>query len=819
MAAERELIYRIKVVSDPENGKALREHVSAAKRAEDTIVSMRHENLRKAATEAKLARTQEESDARNFAMNRVRILRASEDLERRQREQSRTDTRQHLDRVEKAWTESQRRIKSGQASLTESLAGTTEGVARLIRGVAMIGVVGEASSEKLLRNLVKIQAGFDVMVGSARLLQNLGKGAGAIGSLLGGSGGRAMSATALSMLGGGGISGNLGIENAFTLGPGGAASSLASGALTNVGEFGAGRITSRLTKSRAAKNLIGETISTIIGDTLGEVGSDVIRSKMTKKATSEAGEKVIEAVIGGVLQTVTMRNMTNRSVAGKVPTILRYAEGDALWRKAGGALAEAGAGGLGGNYFNRVPGMGGGDFTRFGATQGVAARVAASGMTGGVSGVAGSGFYAGATSLGGLGAGAAAAASLAVALKVLTESVSGNAKNIDSWSMKIAESEVGFVKWLDRLGIKGEAMLTGKTEEQVAKSGSGFSLGSAWAALSSFGITTSLGGVSNAGAARREVLDEEREKRWQGQQIAKTRREMIAEAMAGVSTTGRMQQESSLSRLTDQAESPRERIRRLMGEERFNSRSLRENASSLAGASTESDRSSLLTESARLYERMAEISERRLSAERQLISEQRNSIQERISGAEKELELSRTRIRENKDSLRSSAERFGDLSNRDKARAIQAMRQARTGGAASLNREQRNLLRTVGGIDATRAASDSSVAEARRGGFFSVFGTTEGRNIAEGEAAEKKLAMQIKDDRNLVVQIDRDDEKLARTTVQAINKALAQRDEILLRKIREAAEEAQRQIALTTDAQIQQRAESQSNRRNILPQR
>jgi hypothetical protein len=795
MATERELIYRVKVVADDENAKTLREHVARVRRAEDSIAALRRDSARfENESRKKLEVAQEEVNRRLGRMNETRYR-----DEARMMRDSLARQRQSLDTVARDAEAANKRLLASGKAVAASYSGIAESVARVGRGIATLGVLSEQSSEKLIRGLAKAQALFDLSVGGANLLAHAASGVAAVRSARGGISARRGGAAG-GMIGGG--LQRLAVDNAFHLGPAGAVGSTASGALAAAGEFGGSKILQRVFKNKGVSNVLSEAAGTAIGDALGEMSSEAIRKGLTKRggsAKAAAGVAATMAEMLNAMPTMSRGGFSRATVAG--------AERTMLLSRTSRTLAGELATGAGGHYLGQA---GGNAVSRFGMTQGVASRMAGAGIAGSVGGgaasSAGGGFLAGAGSLGGLGAFTAFAASMALMGKVIHETATGTQNDAKSWSNTIAKFELQAGKAV--AGVFGE-----KNLKQVEK----------WAKVGDL-LTGGLPIISNIVGGGAQMARSEAALAKLEQSSARTGGQRLrSEAMRSAALTGsfdlRGVEEDRLTRLSGQATTPRSQLAAILAEAEQNKGAIAVSRKGMASESSEGGRAALQGEYARLLERSAEISERRLTAERQLIAEQRGSIQERITGAEKELELTRARVQAARDSLKSSAERFADLSGRDKARAIQAIQQARTRGAASLNREQRGLLRTVGGRDAEAAASDSAMSDARRSGFFSFFGGSEGRDIAGGGAAEKKLAMQLTDDRKLVVQIDRDDDRIAAVATQAINKALAERDRVLIEKIQQAQEQATRAAAQTADAVFQAMWQQNQARGTSMPGR
>jgi hypothetical protein len=226
VVAERDVIYRIKVLPDENNArefqsirKQLDEAIKASEKfakQQEQAARQREKSIRQQAREEERATSKREREARKLAEERSR-LRKAEDREREKfaREESRlekqqaTETKQTLREIsqakkrahreeisqirERGKTASRQSEKSKQAiqerrkaqqaaaaqaqkseAMQEAAAGRTreaintgtEAILKLGRGFAMAGLAGEENTEKMLRGLVKVQAAFDVLRGA-----------------------------------------------------------------------------------------------------------------------------------------------------------------------------------------------------------------------------------------------------------------------------------------------------------------------------------------------------------------------------------------------------------------------------------------------------------------------------------------------------------------------------------------------------------------------------------------------------------------------------------------------------------------------------
>lgn len=80
---------------------------------------------------------------------------------------------QALEKLRRAHQQQVDRITGANEKMAESYKQMLGGIASVGRGVALLGLLGERDSQKLLRGLIKIQAAFDVMRGSIETVQGL----------------------------------------------------------------------------------------------------------------------------------------------------------------------------------------------------------------------------------------------------------------------------------------------------------------------------------------------------------------------------------------------------------------------------------------------------------------------------------------------------------------------------------------------------------------------------------------------------------------------------------------------------------------------
>lgn len=352
-------------------------------------------------------------------------------------------------------------------------------------------------------------------------------------------------------------------------------------------------------------------------------------------------------------------------------------------------------------------------------------------------------------------------------LKVLWETVSGSSKRVDSWTNKIANAEVRVTKWFAQKLPKG--------------------------------MQLGMGGV---------IESEEAVKRAEASQLRRRTQMARAELERGaVLGAGGEQAAESMSR---------ERFDRLAatmkGQARLAAISGEQqrlggvrNALSTRNEDTEVGQRALLDAQQEAAEYAAKLAQQRLDTEREIIGERRTMLKEEIRGEQEKLKATQTKIKAEKDALLSAQERFGQMNERDQQRVLAIGRKAKENPDA-LTRQERAELRNVG-LDSTREiASRGDVAAAERAGFSTVFGGEERSRIDALQKQERQLEISVKDKRELVVQIDREEDELARRAAEAIAAELNERDAILVAKIQEMEGKAREQINSMTNEQVRQRA-------------
>lgn len=181
------------------------------------------------------------------------------------------------------------------------------------------------------------------------------------------------------------------------------------------------------------------------------------------------------------------------------------------------------------------------------------------------------------------------------------------------------------------------------------------------------------------------------------------------------------------------------------------------------------------------------------------------SAKEQIEAAKKIAEKAKTELDTRKQALKAlqesqmtAAERFAALDDLEKQKAIDALKQARTKGGESLSEEQRALLRGVGGNESTRFARQADLAEAKRFGFDETFGVGFKKEQQALQARATALEVKIKQQANIVVNIEDRNKQLVEQVVSEYDKVIRGADRWVI-------EETQRR-AMQEKAKLNQEA-------------
>jgi hypothetical protein len=153
------------------------------------------------------------------------------------------------------------------------------------------------------------------------------------------------------------------------------------------------------------------------------------------------------------------------------------------------------------------------------------------------------------------------------------------------------------------------------------------------------------------------------------------------------------------------------------------------------------------------------------TASEQIATEQRK--QEMIKG---QLDLQTAQIQKIEDQYRSAGLGFAKLGEIEKQMAAEALQQAKTKGAASLEDYQKDLLRQVGSAEATRFANEGDMAEAKKFGFDSSFGDSINQERKMIESTRTSLEAQLSTSYDVQVKLQTNADDVSNMIVDKVNK-------------------------------------------------
>jgi hypothetical protein len=202
MAAERDVVYRLKVVADGANAaswnsvrqgeKSVSEAIEARTRVQESAkdksiaASMAETKARLEGLKQTVAGWKEEQQARekSFASERAQaemrkqFSREAADEDKRRFDSSirYASTQQRaLDDASRSHERALGQMKAAHGQLKEGLQGTAEGFGRIVTGITMLGFAGDKNLEKLLEKLALVQGGMNLLMGGVTIYTSLTK--------------------------------------------------------------------------------------------------------------------------------------------------------------------------------------------------------------------------------------------------------------------------------------------------------------------------------------------------------------------------------------------------------------------------------------------------------------------------------------------------------------------------------------------------------------------------------------------------------------------------------------------------------------------
>jgi len=249
---------------------------------------------------------------------------------------------------------------------------------------------------------------------------------------------------------------------------------------------------------------------------------------------------------------------------------------------------------------------------------------------------------------------------------------------------------------------------------------------------------------------------------------------------------------------------------------------------------------------AQLRAKLAELDKEHLRTEQEAARIKQQVIGESIRGAQQELSIRKQMIDQAKEQLQTAQQRFGELSPEEQGQRLNLVKRLQEAdakdaeaakvesGAGDLDdgemspaerrreaqrlRDEANAVRQSLTVDELREARDLGVGsvttsvnnelEQRGGRLREVTGRDE-RDVERLEETKQALEVQLKDDRELSVQIERDDNALVESIVPRIVAEMEARDKELEKRIADEVKARMQQAAQMPRSQLAQGAAAQ----------
>jgi hypothetical protein len=212
-------------------------------------------------------------------------------------------------------------------------------------------------------------------------------------------------------------------------------------------------------------------------------------------------------------------------------------------------------------------------------------------------------------------------------------------------------------------------------------------------------------------------------------------------------------------------------------------------------------------------QRAAEATERETAATRNRLQVEQQISQEKIKAAEisvqkaqEEIQYRQQIIDAARGRMESGQERFGQMNPVQQKRAIDLLKQAQTQGTAGMRLEQLAELRRLGGLGDELGKAEHL---ARGKEYLGTYGARYQEEITQAQAAKQKAEITLKDQRELKVNVERDDESIATRLAEEISATLKERDQILIGKVLAEFKRGEQQLG-------RQRQEASQNRSALV---
>jgi len=192
-------------------------------------------------------------------------------------------------------------------------------------------------------------------------------------------------------------------------------------------------------------------------------------------------------------------------------------------------------------------------------------------------------------------------------------------------------------------------------------------------------------------------------------------------------------------------------------------------------------------------ERMIGANQERLAQEERIRDVRLQSADESIAKTQEEIAMRQSLIDREKQRLMSAQERIAGMNEGEKAQYAELIQRARAGG--ELTSEEFRQLKTVGLEETDRLSRE--YAEKMSRGFLQQtgMGKEEADRISRLEKEKKAMEVTLKDQRDLRVNIERDDNALVQRIAEQIQKQMEERDRKLEQTLAQELEKAKNQNA------------------------
>jgi|GEM_PF-6174715 len=199
-------------------------------------------------------------------------------------------------------------------------------------------------------------------------------------------------------------------------------------------------------------------------------------------------------------------------------------------------------------------------------------------------------------------------------------------------------------------------------------------------------------------------------------------------------------------------------------------------------------------------DRLAESAKERLRAEQEMAKVRIDAADKALKKSQEELDARKEGIKEEQNRLKSAEERFGAMTRGEQREMIRIQKKADEGGTLSV--EEAKRLEGLGTRRTEAIASSTYRSRADAAGFGKYFGKEERAEIGKLQKEAKALEIQIRDQRQLKVTIERDDAALARALGEMVRREMEIRDRILEQMV--AAELKKTKIEIAKESQIKE---------------